>query len=94
MSLTLLHGPAGAGKSTIAKMVAQALNYRYIDTGAMYRAIGWKATREGIDLADEHALAELVSRTKAKERATPEKLVNPKSFTYFPLSTFFNETEQ
>jgi CMP/dCMP kinase len=59
-----IDGPSGAGKSTIAKLLARRLKYAYIDTGAMYRAIGWKATREGIDLADEHALAELVSRTK------------------------------
>lgn len=48
-----LDGPAGAGKSTIAKIVSQQLNYMYIDTGAMYRAITLKAILNGIDLQDE-----------------------------------------
>ena len=48
-----LDGPAGAGKSTIAKIVSQQLNYMYIDTGAMYRAITLKAISNGIDLEDE-----------------------------------------
>lgn len=48
-----LDGPAGAGKSTIAKIVSQQLNYMYIDTGAMYRAITLKAILKGIDLQDE-----------------------------------------
>lgn len=48
-----IDGPAGAGKSTIAKRVAAAFGFVYIDTGAMYRAITLKATRLQIDLADE-----------------------------------------
>ena len=48
-----LDGPAGAGKSTIAKIVSQQLNYMYIDTGAMYRAITLKAILMDIDLQDE-----------------------------------------
>ena len=48
-----LDGPAGAGKSTIAKLVAKALKYTYIDTGAMYRAITLKALIKRIDLNDE-----------------------------------------
>lgn len=59
-----IDGPSGAGKSTIAKLLARRLQYLYIDTGAMYRAVGLKATREGIDLADEQALADLCSRTE------------------------------
>ncbi len=46
-------GPAGAGKSTIAKKIAKALNFTYIDTGAMYRAITLKAIENDIDLNDE-----------------------------------------
>jgi len=46
-------GPAGAGKSTIAKLIAKELNYTYIDTGAMYRAITLKAIENNIDLHDE-----------------------------------------
>ncbi|TVP95200.1 MAG: (d)CMP kinase [Acholeplasmatales bacterium] len=52
-----IDGPAGAGKSTIAKRVAEAFGFVYIDTGAMYRAITLKAIRLGIDLADEAAFA-------------------------------------
>lgn len=48
-----IDGPAGAGKSTIAKLVAQKLNFFYVDTGAMYRAVTLKALELGIDLKDE-----------------------------------------
>ncbi len=47
-----IDGPAGAGKSTISKFIAQEMGYLYIDTGAMYRAIGYKAIKENIDLDD------------------------------------------
>lgn len=50
-----IDGPAGAGKSTIAKIVAKKLNIEYIDTGAMYRAITLKALKLGIDMEDEFA---------------------------------------
>ena len=46
-------GPAGAGKSSISKLVAQKLGYLYIDTGAMYRAITWAALHAGVDVKDE-----------------------------------------
>jgi cytidylate kinase len=59
-----IDGPSGAGKSTAARLLAERLGYIYIDTGAMYRAIGWKAKREGIDPADEQGLAGLCSRTE------------------------------
>jgi len=58
-----IDGPSGAGKSTVARLLAQRLGYLYIDTGAMYRAIGWKAKQEGIDPADEQGLAGLCDRT-------------------------------
>jgi CMP/dCMP kinase len=51
-----IDGPAGAGKSTVARQVAGALGYIYVDTGAMYRAVTWKALRAGIDLADRSQL--------------------------------------
>jgi cytidylate kinase len=54
-----IDGPSGAGKGTIARAVAARLRYRHIDTGAMYRAVAWKALREGIDLNDESAVARL-----------------------------------
>jgi len=54
-----IDGPSGAGKGTVSRAVARALGYRHIDTGAMYRAVGWKAHRDGIALTDETAVAEL-----------------------------------
>ena len=57
-----IDGPSGAGKGTIARRLSQALGYRHIDTGAMYRAVGWKATHDGIALDDEAALADLARR--------------------------------
>lgn len=62
--IVAIDGPAGAGKSTIAKLVARDLGYLYIDTGAMYRAITWKALDEKTNLRDEDALTELARRTK------------------------------
>jgi CMP/dCMP kinase len=59
-----IDGPSGAGKSTLARLLASRLGYIYIDTGAMYRAVGWKAKREGIDPADDGALADLCRRTE------------------------------
>jgi len=58
-----IDGPAGAGKSTVAKMAAVELGLIYIDTGAMYRALTLQATREGIDLNDEQALTKLAAGT-------------------------------
>lgn len=58
-----IDGPAGAGKSTIAKLIAKNLNYIYIDTGAMYRAITLKAMNLKIDLEDESQY-DFVSKTK------------------------------
>lgn len=60
-----IDGPAGAGKSTIAKLIAENLNYIYIDSGAMYRAITLKAISLGIDLEDESKY-EFVKTTEFK----------------------------
>lgn len=54
--MVAIDGPAGSGKSTIAKMLAQELNYRYVDTGAMYRAVTWKALKDRVALSDADAL--------------------------------------
>lgn len=59
MMIIAIDGPAGSGKSTVAKLVAKRLNYRYIDTGAMYRAVAWTAQKKDIDLADESAMADI-----------------------------------
>src|SRR5215210_4933668 len=57
-----IDGPSGAGKGTISRTVSQTLGYRHVDTGAMYRAVGWKANQEGIALDDEAAIAALARR--------------------------------
>ena len=54
-----IDGPAGAGKSTVSRRLAQALGLRYVDTGAMYRVVGVLADEAGVDLADAAALATL-----------------------------------
>jgi cytidylate kinase len=59
-----IDGPSGAGKGTVARAVAARLRYRHVDTGAMYRAVAWKALREGTDLADEAATADAARRAK------------------------------
>jgi len=58
-----IDGPGGTGKSTIAKAVAAAFGIEYIDTGAMYRALGLKAKRAGTDPADEPAVREMLDAT-------------------------------
>lgn len=55
-----IDGPAAAGKSTIAKMVAKNLNYTYIDTGAMYRCVAFYAIKKKIDFEDEDGVSELL----------------------------------
>jgi cytidylate kinase len=57
-----IDGPSGAGKGTISRAISEALGYRHVDTGAMYRAVGWKAAHEGISLDDEAAVSELARR--------------------------------
>ncbi len=59
-----IDGPAGAGKSTVAKAVAKRLGYRYMDTGAMYRALAWKVMRQGADPGDERALGRILESTE------------------------------
>ena len=58
-----LDGPAGAGKSTIAKLIAQRLGLPYLDTGAMYRAMALCALSEGVSLTDAEKVDELLNRT-------------------------------
>jgi len=61
-----IDGPAGSGKSTVAKLVAQRLSFLYIDTGAMYRALTLKALRGKVDLSDEPKLGLLAASTDIK----------------------------
>ncbi|MBM7705503.1 cytidylate kinase [Chryseomicrobium aureum] len=58
-----IDGPAGAGKSTIAKLAAEKLNYTYVDTGAMYRAITYKSIKNGLDLSSEQEIVKLLEET-------------------------------
>ena len=57
--IVAIDGPAGAGKSTVARALAERLGFRYLDTGAMYRALTWLAMQRGIELGDGSALAAL-----------------------------------
>ena len=57
-----IDGPSGAGKGTVARAVSQALGYRHLDTGAMYRAVAWKALAMGLALDDEVGVADLARR--------------------------------
>ena len=60
--LIAIDGPSGAGKGTVARALAARLGYRHVDTGAMYRAVAWKALHDGIDLGNEQAVAALGER--------------------------------
>src|SRR3989338_5720232 len=62
-NIIAVDGPAGSGKSTIAKLLAKRLSYTYIDTGAMYRALTLKALRENINLKDGNALIDAAEKT-------------------------------
>src|SRR5579872_7511250 len=59
-----IDGPSGAGKGTVARAVAGDLGYRHVDSGAMYRAVGWKALCDGVSLDDEAALAAVARRSR------------------------------
>ena len=66
LPIIAIDGPAGSGKSTAARNLARALGFRFLDTGAMYRAVTWKAIRDGIDLNDDEAMVELTGRTRLR----------------------------
>jgi CMP/dCMP kinase len=57
--IVAIDGPAGAGKSTVARALAERLGFRYLDTGAMYRALTWLAMQRSLDLGDADGLARL-----------------------------------
>jgi CMP/dCMP kinase len=57
--IVAIDGPAGTGKSTVARALAERLGFRYLDTGAMYRALTWLAMQRGMDLSGAGALADL-----------------------------------
>jgi cytidylate kinase len=59
-----IDGPSGAGKGTVARAVAAKLGYRHVDSGAMYRAVGWKSLQNSVPLDDEAAVAEIATRAQ------------------------------
>lgn len=67
-----IDGPAGAGKSTVAKLVAKRLGYLYVDTGAMYRAVALKALRLGMDIRDKVAMSHLAQMTDIVLQPQPD----------------------
>lgn len=67
MSIAIaIDGPAGAGKSTIAKLAAKELNFIYVDTGALYRTVGLAATRNNVEAKPSEELDELLDKTKVE----------------------------
>jgi len=75
-----IDGPAGAGKSTVVRQVAHELGLLYLDTGAMYRAVTWLVLQSGIAIADEAAIAELVTQCEINLESKQENLPSS-SFT-------------
>src|SRR5574342_1426114 len=64
--IVAIDGPAGAGKSTVSKRVAQALGYQLLDTGALYRAVALVAKRAGVDWGDEAGLSKLAAEVDVR----------------------------
>ena len=63
MRIVAIDGPAGAGKSTVARALARRLGVQYLDPGAMYRAVTWAALHAGVDLHDEDAVADIAEKS-------------------------------
>ena len=59
-----IDGPSGAGKGTVARAIAAKLGYRHVDSGAMYRAVGWKAVQNGVPLDDEAGITDIAARAQ------------------------------
>ncbi len=70
-----IDGPAGAGKSTIARRLARRLGYTYIDTGAMYRAVALWAIRQAVELSDMHRLDQLAQAAEIQLDSTREVVI-------------------
>jgi pantoate ligase / CMP/dCMP kinase len=98
-----LDGPAGAGKSTVARQVAQTLGLLYLDTGAMYRAVTWLVLQSNIALTDEPAIAELVSKStirlengddgRVAERVDSSSHLNQRVSLLKPLKVWINDQD-
>jgi cytidylate kinase len=76
-----IDGPVAVGKSTIGRMLAHRLGYRYVDTGMMYRALTWEALRLNIDLEDEESLSRLAESTDIELAPLDKVLVNGDDIT-------------
>ncbi|MFN8147009.1 MAG: (d)CMP kinase [Candidatus Nanopelagicales bacterium] len=70
-AVVAVDGPSGSGKSSVSRGVARALGLRYLDTGAMYRAITWAVLRDGVDLADPAAVGATAERVVLSSPPTP-----------------------
>lgn len=81
-----IDGPSGSGKGTISRAVAERLGWHYLDSGAIYRAVGLAAAWEGIDLSDPNAVAACAARTEIRFESSgdgePHVLVNRKDATH------------
>ena len=75
-----IDGPSGAGKGTVAREVARRLDYRHLDTGAMYRAVAWKALNDRVPLDDEDAVA-AIARHSAIEAGPASVLIDGQDVT-------------
>jgi cytidylate kinase len=67
-----LDGPSGTGKSTVARGLARRLGFRYLDTGAMYRAVTWAVLHEGVDPEDQDAVTDVAARTTVTVTTDPD----------------------
>lgn len=72
LPIVAIDGPAGAGKSTVARLVAQSLGLLYLDTGAMYRALTWLVLKSGISVNDQPAVAEIASQCQIELRMSDD----------------------
>ena len=80
-----IDGPSGSGKGTISREVAQRLGWHYLDSGALYRAVGLAAAWEGLDLSDPESVAQCAARTEIRFETVgagePHVIVNGKDAT-------------
>lgn len=72
-AVVAVDGPSGSGKSSVSRGVARALGLRYLDTGAMYRAITWAVLRDGVDLADPAAVGATARRVRLDFSTDPDE---------------------
>ncbi len=81
LEVVTIDGPAGAGKSTVARRVAEKLNFRFLDTGAMYRAVTWAALEGGLEASESKNLDQLLSDLDLSFEADGRLMVNGQDVT-------------